>query len=91
MKKTKKIEEAGIWQIKYYMYYLEEKGVKNIQAEIDYPLLRQTEQIILEQKDKKILKKVIEEIEELYRNDKIPKKIDSKICKRCAYYDLCYV
>ena len=91
VKKTKKIEEAGIWQIKYYMYYLEEKGVKNIQAEIDYPLLRQTEQIILEQKDKKILKKVIEEIEELYKNDKIPKKIDSKICKRCAYYDLCYV
>ena len=91
VKKTKQIEEAGIWQIKYYMYYLEEKGVKNIQAEIDYPLLRQTEQIILEQKDKKILKKVIEEIEELYRNDKIPKKIDSKICKRCAYYDLCYV
>ena len=91
VKKTKAIEEAGIWQIKYYMYYLEEKGVKNIQAEIDYPLLRQTEQIILEQKDKKILKKVIEEIEELYRNDKIPKKIDSKICKRCAYYDLCYV
>ena len=91
VKKTKKIEEAGIWQIKYYMYYLEEKGVKNIQAEIDYPLLRQTEQIILEQNDKKILKKVIEEIEELYRNDKIPKKIDSKICKKCAYYDLCYV
>ena len=91
VKKTKQIEEAGIWQIKYYMYYLEEKGVKNIQAEIDYPLLRQTEQIILEQKDKKILKKVIEEIEELYRNDKIPKKIDSKICKKCAYYDLCYV
>ena len=91
VKKTKKIEEAGIWQIKYYMYYLEEKGVKNIQAEIDYPLLRQTEQIILEQNDKKILKKVIEEIEELYRKDKIPKKIDSKICKKCAYYDLCYV
>ncbi len=91
VKKTKQIEEAGIWQIKYYMYYLEEKGVKNIQAEIDYPLLRQTEQIILEQNDKKILKKVIEEIEELYRNDKIPKKIDSKICKKCAYYDLCYV
>ena len=87
----KAIEEAGIWQIKYYMYYLEEKGVKNIQAEIDYPLLHQTEQIILEQNDKKILKKVIEEIEELYRNDKIPKKIDSKICKKCAYYDLCYV
>ena len=38
IKKTKSIEEAGIWQIKYYMYYLEEKEVRNIKAEIDYPL-----------------------------------------------------
>ena len=73
------------------MYYLEEKGVKNIRAEIDYPLLRKTEQIILEKEDKEILRNVIQEIEELYKNDKIPKKIDSKICKKCAYYDLCYV
>ena len=28
VKKTKSIEEAGEWQIKYYMYYLEERGVK---------------------------------------------------------------
>ena len=28
IKKTKAIEEAGIWQLKYYMYYLEQKGVK---------------------------------------------------------------
>lgn len=91
VKKTKAIEEAGIWQIKYYMYYLEEKGVKNIQAEIDYPFLRRTEQIILEKGDKEILRNITQEIEELYKDDKIPKKIESKICKKCAYYDLCYV
>lgn len=91
VKKTKAIEEAGIWQIKYYMYYLEEKGVKNVQAKIDYPLLRKTEQIFLEEKDKEILKNVIEEIEELNKSEKIPKKINSKICKNCAYFDLCYV
>ena len=39
VKKTKSIEEAGIWQLKYYMYYLEQKGIKNIEAEIDFPLL----------------------------------------------------
>ena len=47
VKKTKSIEEAGIWQLKYYMYYLEQKGIKNIKAEIDFPLLRETKKIIL--------------------------------------------
>ena len=32
IKKTKAIEEAGIWQMKYYIYYLEEKGEKNIKC-----------------------------------------------------------
>ena len=27
IKKTKAIEEAGIWQVKYYMYYLQKRGV----------------------------------------------------------------
>ena len=65
VKKTKSIEEAGIWQIKYYMYYLEEKGVKNIKAKIDYPLLRETKEIILENEDRKILKNIIKNIEEI--------------------------
>lgn len=91
VKKTKSIESASIWQIKYYMYYLREKGIENIQAEINYPLLRKTEQIILEEKDRKIFKTVTQEIEELQKSEKIPKKINSKICKNCAYFDLCYV
>ena len=32
VKKTKSIEEAGIWQVKYYMYYLQNKGIENIKA-----------------------------------------------------------
>lgn len=46
IKKTKSIEEAGIWQIKYYMYYLEKRGVKSVQAQIDYPLIRKTKKFI---------------------------------------------
>lgn len=91
VKKTKSIESASIWQIKYYMYYLNEKEIKNIQAEINYPLLRKTEQIILEENDRKILKNIIQEIEELQKSEKIPEKINSRICKNCAYFDLCYV
>lgn len=91
VKKTKSIEEAGIWQIKYYMYYLEEKGVKNIKAKIDYPLLRETKEIILENEDRKILKNIIKNIEEISSQEKVPSKMNSPICKKCAYFDLCYV
>ncbi len=91
VKKTKSIEEAGIWQVKYYMYYLENRGVQNIQAKIDFPLLRETKEIILEPNDRKILDNVIKNIEELSKKENPPQRIESKICKKCAYYDLCYV
>jgi len=91
VKKTKAIEEAGIWQIKYYMYYLDKRGVSNVQAKIDFPLLRETKEIILESEDKEILENVIKNIKEIKNEDKPPKVIDSKICKKCAYFDLCYV
>ncbi len=91
VKKTKSIEEAGIWQIKYYMYYLMKKGVNTIEAKIDFPLLRETKEVILEDEDIKIIENVIKSIEEIVSNDKIPQVINDKICKKCAYYDLCYV
>lgn len=37
IKKSRAVEEAGIWQLKYYLYYLEERGVKGIKGRIDYP------------------------------------------------------
>ena len=91
VKKTKSIEEAGEWQIKYYMYYLEERGVKEIEAKVDYPLLKQTKEVFLTQEDRVVLKKAVQDIEQILESDKIPKKLDAKICKKCAYYDLCYI
>ncbi len=91
VKKTKAIEEAGIWQVKYYMYYLENKGVKNVEAKIDFPLLRETKEIILEPEDRNVLENVMKNIKEIANKGKPPKPIEQKMCKKCAYYDLCYV
>lgn len=91
VKKTKSIEEAGIWQLKYYIYYLEQKGIKNIKAEIDFPLIRETKEISLENDDREILKNVVKNIENIIKQDKPPKIKESKICKKCSYFDLCYV
>lgn len=91
VKKTKSIEEAGIWQLKYYVYYLEEKGIKNIKAKIDYPLLRETKDIELEEDDKRILKNIEKNIQEISDLDKPPEVSNKKICNKCAYFDLCYI
>lgn len=91
IKKTKAIEEAGIWQLKYYMYYLEQKGVKDISAEIDFPLLREKKIVMLEDGDRDVLENVIKNIEEIAKMDKPIGGKNSKICKKCAYFDLCYV
>ena len=91
VKKTKAIEDAGIWQLKYYMYYLQKRGVKTIEAKIDFPLLRETRQISLEDEDIKIIENVIKNIKEIIAQEKPPQIINEKICKKCAYYDLCYV
>ncbi len=91
VKKTKSIEEAGIWQLKYYMYYLENKGIKDIKAEINYPLLRETRKIVLDDEDRNVLENVVKNINEILTESKPPKVLEEKKCKKCSYFDLCYV
>ena len=91
VKKTKSIEEAAIWQIKYYMYYLFKRGIKNITAVIDLPLMKQTKEIFLEEGDMHKIEEVIQDIERILQQEKPPSVINEKICNKCAYYDLCYV
>lgn len=91
VKKTKSIEEAGIWQLKYYMYYLQKRGVETIEAKIDFPLLRETREVTLEEEDITVIEDVIKNIEKIITQEKPPVVINEKFCKKCAYYDLCYV
>lgn len=72
VKKTRSIEQAGLWQLKYYMYYLENKGIQNISAIIDYPLIKETKNVFLGEDDRKTLKKVINDIEKISKYDRPP-------------------
>ncbi len=91
VKKSKSIEEAGIWQVKYYLYYLLNRGSKIKSAVIDYPLIRQRNKIELCDEDINIIENVIKEITTIITTEEIPKIESNGICKKCAYYFLCYV
>lgn len=91
IKKSKKIEEASILQVKYYLYYLSERGVNGIRGKIDYPLLKQSIDVNLNDEDIDMIEKVIIEINEIVSMKVPPIAISNKICKSCAYFDLCYI
>lgn len=91
VKKSRSIEEASILQVKYYLYYLKMKGVENIKAKIDYPLLKQTLDIELNEEDIEEVRNVLNDIKLIVEND-IPCDLQKKrICENCAYHDLCFV
>ncbi|NRY64150.1 CRISPR-associated protein Cas4 [Clostridium beijerinckii] len=91
VKKSKKIEEAGIMQIKYYLYYLKQKGVENINGKVDYPLLKQSINIELTDEDESNIENMLVDLKEIV-NKPLPPLLEKKqICKKCAYFELCYI
>ena len=85
------MEQASILQVQYYLYYLEKKGLTGIKGVLDYPLLKQKVEVELTWIDRKHLDEILSKIELIMELD-IPPDIEKKsICKKCAYFDLCFV
>lgn len=89
VKKSKKIEEASIWQLKYYLYYLKSRGVENLRGRIDYPMLKQNMKIELTAEDEAEFEKILPDIKSIISADLPPTCKIKKFCKSCAYYDFC--
>ena len=66
-------------------------NVKINKAIIDYPLLYETKEIYLSEKDEEILETVLKEIVLIKHMSVPPKNEKKKICKKCAYYDMCMI
>lgn len=91
VKKSKKIDEASKWQLKYYMWVLKNKGVQIEKGVLDYPLLRKREEVYLEEDDEYRLEHVINDIQTIITSNLPPDTINKSMCKKCVYYELCYI
>lgn len=91
VKKSNKIEEASILQVKYYLYFLNKKGVKDIKGKIDYPLLKQSVDIELTDEDIIMIEEILGDIKNIVKSSNAPSMQKKRICKSCAYYDLCFI
>lgn len=91
VKKSNKIEEASILQVKYYLYFLNKRGVENIKGKIDYPLLKHSIDVELTNEDIVMIEGILDDIQNIVKASTPPNLKKSKICKSCAYYDLCFI
>lgn len=89
IKKSKKLDDAHHWQIKYYLFYLKNIGIK-IKGIIDYPKLKRREYINLTNDDEEKIKDMLEKIQNLICDKNTPDVINKPYCKKCSYYEFCY-
>ena len=90
IKKSKKIEQAHIQQLKYYIYILKQHGFKNLTAELNYPKLKETVSIELTAQDEENFKNIFIKMQEILASPAPPEIINKPFCKKCAYFEFCY-
>ncbi len=94
MKKSDADVEAAKWQLLFYLKVLKDKGiirkgklefVENGKSERKILYFELTEEI------EKELQEYIQEIEELLEQPEVPAILNKAGCKKCAYYEYCYI
>lgn len=89
-KRSNKVEQAHIWQVKFYLWLLELNDIETEKGIIEYPKLREREEVFLDDEDINYLRKTIKNIKTLVNQTECPPVLNAKICKSCSYYDFCY-
>lgn len=94
VKKLDSDPEAVKWQVLLYLYLLRHKGIEK-KGKIEYietnHLNRKTQIVELDAENEKALLQVIEEIETLIALPAPPAPIMENKCKKCAYYEYCFI
>jgi CRISPR-associated exonuclease Cas4 len=89
-KRSKSAANAQIWQLKYYMFVMENHGFKNVNGILEIPTKRQKESVEITDKDRKYLLRIIAKINEIIALPVPPKAQRLSFCKTCSYHDFCW-
>ena len=90
IKKSDKHEDAHEWQVKYYLYVLEQNGVDGVTGLLEYPRLHKTDEVLLTTPDREAIGEMIVEIEAIIHDEKCPERLPMPKCRKCSYFDFCY-
>lgn len=94
IKKSDADVDAAKWQLLFYLKVLKEKGIYR-KGKLEFIEKNKTnKKILFLQLDNSIeeeLNSYIKEIELLIESDDIPKILNKPKCKKCSYYEYCYI
>lgn len=93
IKKSDADVEAAKWQVLLYLKILKDKGIerKGKLQFIEKNKKKRTAIIELDEENLEELKKIVSDIENLLLEENPPKVINEPKCKKCAYYEYCYI
>ena len=91
VKKSDKVEQAHIAQVKYYISKLEQQGLTGVTGLIEYPKMRRREVVELTDDDRLQIPLWEADIRRIISSDSCPALLHKPICKQCSYYEFCYV
>jgi len=89
IKKSNKKERAHEAQVKYYLYLLKKIGVEAT-AILEYPLLRETSQIELDDDGEREIEAGLQDIGAILKQEECPALLPISKCTKCAYLDFCW-
>lgn len=90
IKKSDKHEEAHEWQVKYYLYVLEQNGIVGATGLLEYPRLHKTTEVLLTTPDREAIGEMLVKIGKIIQQANCPSRISKPRCKNCSYFDFCY-
>ena len=91
VKKSRKMDEAAKWQLKYYLWILKNKGLDVEKGVLDYPLLRKREEIVLSKDDEQKLEIIVEDIQQIIAARRPAEPVRKGFCNKCSYYEFCFI
>lgn len=94
IKKSDADVEAASWQLMYYLKVLKEKGI-NRKGKLEFVEKNKSEKKVfvleLTTEKEKELQEHIERIKTLIDSEKIPERLNKTGCRKCSYYEYCYI
>ena len=91
IKKSDKAEIAHEWQLKYYIYILEQAGIEGVTGILEYPKLRRRSDVVLSDIDREEIVHILKKTMEITELETVPKAEKKQICKNCSYFEFCFV
>lgn len=89
IKKSKKMEDAHVYQTLYYLYILNNYGI-DARAVLSFPESKENIELELDEHRKKELENILNEIDEIAQLPEPPKPQYRKMCRKCAYFEFCF-